>query len=312
MELRHLRYFIAVAEELNFSRAAERLHIAQPPLSKQIHDLEDELGVQLFDRSKRPLQITVAGQVFLEEAYLAIAQVENAVKMAQRASGGEIGRLVIGFTSSMANSFLPDILRDYRQRFPEVELVWRELATSLQLQALRDRQLDVGFFHLTSWMLEEADLDSMTIWHESLIVALPETHPLANQPQISLKVLAQESFILPSRQLAPGLSEQIENLCQQCGFSPAVIQEGTMMLTILGLVAGGVGVALLPANAQNLQRKGVVYKNIVESTPTVPMAAVWRRGDVSATLHELLKVTKAIVQSARYAIAQTHPPISET
>lgn len=304
MELRHLRYFIAVAEELNFSRAAERLHIAQPPLSQQIRALEEELGVQLFDRTKRPLQLTVAGQVFLEEAQSAIAQVDNAVKMAQRASRGEIGRLVIGFTSSMANSFLPDILRGYRERFPKVELVCREGATSLQLQALRARQLDVGFFHLTSSMLQETDLCSMTIWHDSLIVALPEAHPLAHQPQISLNALSQESFILPSRQFAPGLSEQIDYLCQQSGFSPVVIQEGTLMLTILSLVAGSVGVALLPANAQNLQRKGVVYKTLVQPTPTVPMAAVWRRDEASVTLREFLDVTKAI--------AHTYSKTSET
>ncbi|MBD1890844.1 LysR substrate-binding domain-containing protein [Coleofasciculus sp. FACHB-SPT9] len=297
MELRHLHYFIAVAEELNFSRAAARLHIAQPPLSKQIHDLEDDLGVQLFDRTQRPLQLTLAGRVFLDEARSAIASVDRAVNMAQRASRGEIGRLVIGFTSSMANSFLPDILRVYLERFPLVELVWRELATSIQMQALRDRHLDVGFFHLPSWMQEEVDLAWMTICHESLIVALPETHPLASQPQVSLKALAQEVFILPSRQFSPVLSEQLEHLCQQSGISPVVIQEGTLMLTILGLVAGGVGVALLPANVQNLQRKGVLYKNIAEPTPTVPMAAVWRQDDASATLREFLGVTKAIAQT---------------
>jgi DNA-binding transcriptional LysR family regulator len=297
MELRHLHYFIAVAEELNFTRAAARLHIAQPPLSKQIHDLEQEIGVQLFDRTQRPLQLTLAGQVFLKEVQDAIALVDNAVKMAQSASRGEIGRLVIGFTSSMTNIFLPDIVRAYRDRFPLVELVWRELSTSVQLQALRDRQLDIGFFHLTSWMLQESDLCSMTIWHEPLIVALPETHPLANQIQVSLKALEKESFILPSRHFAPGLSKEIEHLCQQSGFSPVVVHEGTMMLTILSLVAGGVGVALLPANVQNIQRKGVVYKNIVESTPTVPMAAVWRQGDSSAILREFLEVTQAIAQT---------------
>jgi DNA-binding transcriptional LysR family regulator len=160
-------------------------------------------------------------------------------------------------------------------------------------------------------MLQEADLCSMTIWHDSLIVALPEAHRLANQPQISLNALAQESFILPSRQFAPGLSEQIDYLCQQSGFSPIVIQEGTLMLTILGLVAGGVGVALLPANAQNLQRQGVVYKTIAESMPTIPMAAVWRRDDTSATLREFLDVTKAIAQSAHYTNAQTYSKASE-
>jgi DNA-binding transcriptional LysR family regulator len=294
MELRHLRYFIAVAEELNFSRAAERLHMAQPPLSQQIRALEDEIEAQLFDRTKRPLQLTLAGQVFLEEARLALAQVDNAVTMAKRASRGEIGRLIVGFNSSMANCLLPDILRVYRDRFPKVELLWRELATSLQLQALRDRHLDVGFFHLMPSMLQESDLCSVTIWQESLIAALPENHRLANEIQVSLTEFARESFILPSRQFAPGLSEQIEHFCQQFGFLPNVIQEGTMMLTILGLVAGGVGVALLPANTQNIQRKGVIYKNIAESTPTIPMAAVWRKKDNSPILREFLEVTKAI------------------
>jgi len=148
MELRHWRYFIAVAEELNFSGAASRLQMAQPPRSQQIRALEDEIEVQLFDRTKRPLQLTWAGQVFLEETRLALAQVDNAVKTAKCASRGEIGRLIVGFNSSMANCLLPDILGVYRDRFPKVELIWRELATSLQLQALRDRHLDVGFFHV--------------------------------------------------------------------------------------------------------------------------------------------------------------------
>ncbi|EGK88080.1 LOW QUALITY PROTEIN: transcriptional regulator, LysR family [Microcoleus vaginatus FGP-2] len=296
MELRHLRYFIAVAEELNFSRAAKRLHMAQPPLSQQIRALEDEIEVQLFDRTKQAIQLTWAGQAFLEETRLILAQVDNAVKTAKRASRGEIGRLIVGFNSSMANCLLPDILRVYRDRFPKVELTWRELATSLQLQALRDRHLDVGFFHLMSSMVQESDLCSVTIWQEPLIAALPENHSVINETQVSLKELAQEAFILPSRQFAPGWSEEIEHLCQQFGFSPNVIQEGTMMLTILGLVAGGVGIALLPANAQNIQRKGVIYKSIAESTPTVPMAAVWRADDNSPILREFLEVTRAMAK----------------
>ncbi len=299
MELRHLRYFIAVAEELNFSRAAERLHMAQPPLSQQIKALEDEIEVLLFDRTKRPLHLTWAGQVFLEETRLVLAQVDNSVKAAKRANRGEIGHLIVGFNSSMANCLLPDILQVYCARFPKVELTWRELATSLQLQALRDRHLDVGFFHLMSSMVQESDLCSVIIWEETLIVALPENHRLANEIKVSLQELAEESFILPSRQFAPGLSEQIEHLCQQFGFSPNVIQEGTMMLTILGLVAGNVGIALLPANAQNVQRKGVIYKSIAESMPTVPMAAVWRADDNSPILREFLEVTRAIAKTDR-------------
>lgn len=292
MELRHLRYFIAVAEELNFSRAASRLHIAQPPLSQQIRALEDELGVQLFDRRRRPLQLTLAGQTFLESARLAVTQLEQAVRSTQRVYVGELGRLTVGFTSSVANSVLSDILRAFRERNPDVELVWRELATYPQIQGLRDRQIDVGLFHLPNEALVYDDLSFMTILSEALIVVLPETHPLAAESEVPLQALAQEDFVLPIRQLVFGLSEQIYSLCHQAGFVPKVTQEATFMLTILGLVAGGIGVALLPANAQNLQRKGVVYKPLKGQTATVQMAVVWRRNDSSAILRKFLEVTE--------------------
>lgn len=297
MELRHLRYFIAVAEELNFSRAAERLHIAQPPLSQQIQALEKELGVQLFDRNRRPLQLTLAGQTFLESARLAVTQLEQAVRSTQRVYRGELGCLTVGFTSSIANSVLSDILRAFRERNPDVKLVWRELATYPQIQGLRDRYIDVGFFHLSNGCINDDDLSFMTILSEPLIVVLPETHPLAAKSQVPLQALAQEDFVLPTRQLVFGLSEQIYSLCHQAGFVPKVTQEATFMLSILGLVAGGIGVALLPANAQNLQRKGVVYKPIKGQTPTVQMAVVWRRDDSSVILGKFLEVTKEITQT---------------
>lgn len=297
MELRHLRYFIAVAEELNFSRAAERLHIAQPPLSQQIQALEKELGVQLFDRNRRPLQLTLAGQTFLESARLAVTQLEQAVRSTQRVYRGELGCLTVGFTSSIANSVLSDILRAFRERNPDVKLVWRELATYPQIQGLRDRYIDVGFFHLSNGCINDDDLSFMTILSEPLIVVLPETHPLAAKSQVPLQALAQEDFVLPTRQLVFGLSEQIYSLCHQAGFVPKVTQEATFMLSILGLVAGGIGVALLPANAQNLQRKGVVYKPIKGQTPTVQMAVVWRRDDSSVILRKFLEVTKEITQT---------------
>ena len=294
MELRHLRYFIAVAEERNFSRAAQKLNIAQPPLSQQIKALEDELKVQLIDRTKRPLQLTLAGQTFLESVRTLIVQLEQAKKLTQRVHRGEWGRLSIGFTSSVANSVLPDIQRAFTQRFEQVKLVWREMTTDLQIQGLRDRMIDVAFFHPSSGSINDNNLNVLTLFEEPLIIILPENHPLNSLPEIPLQALAQEEFVLPSSQLVSGLSEQIYLLCHQAGFVPKVTQEATLMLTILGLVAGEVGVALLPENARNLQRKGVIYKTIQGQTATVEMSVVWRSDDSSPILNNFLEVTKAL------------------
>lgn len=290
MELRHLRYFIAVAEELHFSRAAERLHIAQPPLSQQIRALEEELGVQLFERTKRRVQLTEAGLVFLAETRQVLAQVEQAVRAAQRASRGEIGRLAVGVNSSATHSFLPEILRVFRERFPFVELVLHELASSQQVQGIRDNRIDIGFLWLPN--INDSALSFMPIWREPVIVALPETHPLANLPEIPLKALAGESFVLPPHQLGPGFYSQIISLCQQAGFSPKVVQEAMLVQTIVSLVAGGVGVALVPASLQSLQRVGVVYKALQGQTPELEMAVVWRQDNSSQILQEFLEVVR--------------------
>jgi DNA-binding transcriptional LysR family regulator len=293
MELRHLRYFIAVAEELNFTRAAERLHIAQPPLSQQIQALEADLGVQLFERKKRPLQLTAAGQVLLTEARLVFATVERAIISTKRASLGETGRLVVGANSSIANSVLPDILRVFRSRFGDVELVLRELTSFQQIQELRSRVIDVGFDRLPNENENDTALSFLPILQESLVIALPEQHPLAAKSQIPLKALADEPFVLPPPDLVPSYS-QIINLCQQVGFTPKVVQQATWMITVLSLVAGGVGVALLPANAQNLVRKGVVYREIQGENLTRQLAVIWRRDDSSIILREFIALTKDI------------------
>ncbi|MBW4609575.1 MAG: LysR family transcriptional regulator [Hassallia sp. WJT32-NPBG1] len=306
MELRHLRYFIAVAEELNFTRAAERLHIAQPPLSQQIQALETELGVQLFERKKRPLQLTTAGEVLLTEARLVFATVERAIISTKRASRGEIGRLVVGANSSIANSVLPDILRVFRSRFADVELVLRELTSKQQIQELRSapggsaslsRGIDVGFDRLPNENQNDTALSFLPILQEPLVIALPEQHPLAAQSQIPLYALADEPFVLPPPDLVPSYS-QIIDLCQQVGFTPKVVQQATWMITVLSLVAGGVGVALLPANAQNLVRKGVVYREIQGKNLTRQLAVIWRRDDSSVILREFIAVTKDIAYQA--------------
>lgn len=290
MELRHLRYFITVAEELHFGRAAQRLHIAQPPLSQQIRQLEEELGVVLFHRTKRSVQLTDAGQVFLEEAKQVLIQAAQAVQAAQRASRGEIGQLVVSFVSSAAYNVLPKILQAFRARFPEVNLALHELTTDKQLQGLRDGWIDVGFLRPP---IEDDTLSLATIFKESLVVALPEIHPLSRQPQVPLKALINEFFILFPRPLGPKLYDQIVGLCQQAGFSPNVVQEAIQMQTIVSLVAAEIGIALVPASVQNLQRRGVIYKAIQEATPKAEIAVIWRSNDLSLVLHQFLSVVRS-------------------
>lgn len=231
----------------------------------------------------------------MEEARLVLAQLKRAIDSAQKANQGEIGRLVVGVNSSIANSVLPDILQAFRSRFSEVRLVLREVISSQQAQELRDRQIDMGFDCLPNVNDNDPDLNFMPIFQESLIIALPETHPLAALPQIPLAALADEPFVLAPPELVPSYG-QIINLCEQVGFSPKVVQEATWMVTLLGLVAGGVGVALLPANAQNLQRTGVVYRAIQGQNLTRQVAVVWRRDNESVILQKFLEVTKDSVQ----------------
>ena len=292
MELRHLRYFIAVAEELHFSRAAERLHIAQPPLSQQIQQLEAELGVELFQRkTKRQVQLTEAGLVFLQEAYQLFAQLSKAIDLTQRTGRGEKGKLRVGFTTLVTYNLLPVILRQFREQFLEVELVLQELTTTQQEQALFNRHIHVGFAHPP---LEDNTFNLECIQQEELIVALLETHFLARQENISVRSLKDENFIMFPRHLGPGLYDQILSLCQQGNFSPKVTQKAIQMQTIIGLVSAGMGIAIVPSSLQNLQRSGVVYRALEEKTPLVETAVVWRQEDMTPVLREFLQIVRSV------------------
>jgi DNA-binding transcriptional LysR family regulator len=297
MELRHLRYFVAVAEELHFNRAADRLHMAQPPLSQQIKQLETELGVELFHRrTKRQVQLTEAGQVLLQAAYRILAQLEQAVYETQRAGKGETGTLVIGFTGSVVYDILPAILHQFRQHFPQVNLALQELTTTQQEVALHHHRIEVGFCHPP---LKDNRLALEYIWQEPLVVALPETHPLASETTLSVHALADESFILFPRHLGPGLYDQIVRFCEQANFSPKVMQEAIQMQTIIGLISAEMGIALVPASLQNLQRSGVVYKPLQTVTPQVETAIVWQIDNPSVVLREFLQVVRLYVNQRK-------------
>ncbi|MCC5658152.1 LysR family transcriptional regulator [Nostoc sp. XA010] len=293
MELRHLRYFVTLAEELHFGRAAERLHIAQPPLSEQIRQLEGELGFELFYRTKRKVQLTEAGQVFLDEVQQIMRQLQQAIQVGRQTSCGEIGQLVVGFVSSVAYNILPIILRTFRSCVPGVSIELHELTTDQQLEWLREGRMDVGLLRPP---VEENRFSCETIFQESLMVALPEAHLLASQFNVCLTSLANEPFILFPRILAPGLYDLIISLCQQAGFSPKVAQEAIQMQTIVSLVAAEMGVAIVPASLQNLQRIGVIYKTLEEPTSKVAIAMIWRNNETSPTVLRLVEIVKQAAQ----------------
>jgi DNA-binding transcriptional LysR family regulator len=297
MELRHLRYFIAVAEELHFGKAAERLHIAQPPLSQQIQQLEAELGVKLFHRkTKRQIQLTEAGKVFLQEAYQLLVQLKTAVALTQRIGRGQTGQLRIGFTSLAIYDLLPSILRQFREQFPEVELVLLELTTSQQEQALKDSVIHVGFAHPP---LEDDTISYKCIHRESLVVALSSTHSLAQQEYISVVSLLQEPLIVFPRYLAPGLYDRIMSLFELRNFKPNITQQAIQMQTIIGLVSAGMGVAITPSSLQNLQRFGVVYRPILEKVPIIETAVIWRQNSLTPIVENFLQFSQNGMEANR-------------
>ncbi|GCE50832.1 LysR family transcriptional regulator [Thermosporothrix hazakensis] len=289
MELRHLRYFVTVAEELHFGRAAERLHIAQPPLSQQIRQLEEELGVSLFTRTKRRVMLTEAGAAFRKEALKALAQVEHAAEVARRTARGEVGQLNIGFVGT-ASYTLPRLFKRFREQYPDVALTLRELTTSQQVQALCEQQLHLGVLRPP---VQEPSLQVEIFHREALIVALPEGHRLAPRAALALSELADEPFVLFPRQQGPGLYDTIINLCQQAGFHPRVAQEAIRMETHVGLVAAGFGVSLVPASLQQLQQDGVLYKELQEPSPTIALAFAWRRDEAAPALHAFLRLARS-------------------
>jgi DNA-binding transcriptional LysR family regulator len=281
VELRHMRYFVAVAEELHFGRAAKRLFMSQPPLSLQIKGLEDALGVELLHRTKRRVALTSAGQVFLEEARQVLALADRAKHAAIRAQRGEIGHLAVGFVGSATYQALPTVLRRVRSAYPEVEFRLREMTTAEQTEALQDRTLDVGFVRPP---LYDPRLVTKTLLQEEFVLVLPEAHPLCQVGHVELKDVADERFILYPRQLGPGLYDPVVSACQEAGFSPNVVQEANQMHTILSLVLAGFGIAFVPEGAKALRWEGVVYKRLASNVPRTTIALAWNLENRSTTL----------------------------
>lgn len=289
VELRHLRYFVAVAEERHFGRAARRLGIAQPPLSRQIQTLEGALGVPLFDRSRRKVELTAAGGTLLEHARYIFEAVERATREAQRAARGERGRIAIGYASAFAFSGLPELLRAFRADYPAVEVGLSELTQQAQIAALRDGQLDVGFVRAP---FEEPGLASSLVRREPLVVAVPTDHAAASRKRLSLEVLKDEPFVCFPRSHGPAYFDFLMRLCNDAGFTPRIVQEG-QQLDILSLVSAGFGVAIVSESMSRGRRAGVVYRPIVGS-PRTELRVAWKKDNPSPIVRALVGIARRI------------------
>lgn len=287
MNLRQLRYFLAVADELHFGRAANSLHMAQPPLSAQIKQLEADLGVLLFERTKRQVRLTAAGEVLKLEAQQVLDRLELARQKTQQAGRGEIGKIAISFVSSAMYSILPSWLKQFRQQYPNVNLTLQEATGAEQIEGLLSHQFDVGFVRSP---ISHDRINAQIVWQEPLIVALPENHALSAGEKVSVADLADEGFILILRPTATQMHDKIIGFCAQSGFSPRVVQTAEQLQTVLGLVTAQIGVAILPAAAQKLQREGVCYRRFVEPTPTVELMMIWRKEAPFAALENFFSV----------------------
>ncbi|HGY2324936.1 TPA: LysR substrate-binding domain-containing protein [Pseudomonas aeruginosa] len=281
MELRHLRYFIAVAEELHFGRAAERLGISQPPLSQQIQALEEEIGARLFERTNRRVELTDAGRLFLDESRQVLAQVDKAVLLARRAHLGELGELKIGFTSSAPfTSTIPSSIHAFRKAYPDVHLDLQEMSSRQVLKALLEESLQVGVIRPLA--LPDA-VHWVELFREPLVAVLRADHPLAagSEDGLAIAALAEEPFVFFPRSYGTGIYDQVIALTRQAGFSPRIAQEASEAMTIIGLVSAGLGVSILPASFRRTRVDGVVYRTLSDPEATTAVWLVRRQNEGS-------------------------------
>jgi DNA-binding transcriptional LysR family regulator len=290
VELRHLRYFVAVAEERHFGRAAERLHIAQPPLSQQIRRFEAELGEPLLYRTTRSVELAPAGEVLLERAREILAAVDSAVEDARRAARGEFGRLAIGFTGSSTYAMLPSLAAAMREALPGVVLDLRgELLTPAQVSRLLDGTLDLALLRPP---VRERELSTEVLHSEPLVAVLPESHPLADADAVPLELFEGEPFVTYPSHFRSVLHDAVEDACAAHGFKPLAAHEVGETATLVSFVAAGLGVSLVPASVCKMSVEGAVYRPLVHDATRVELAAAWRRDDERPVLVRALDVIR--------------------
>lgn len=295
MELRHLRYVIAVAEEGHITRAAERLGIAQPPLSRAIKAIEQDIKVQLFRRTPRGVELTAAGRTFLDSARETFANLDRGLESARRTARGEEGQISVAFTSSAAfHPLVPRVIREFRETFPRVSVTFTQGNASDLIESVESNRLDGTFSWLSIVKLEGIVFHPLL--DEPMVVALPEGHALARgrTSAVPLKLLSDETFVV-NRQPGPmeAIRDDIFAACRAAGFRPRVGQEAPNVIATLPLVAGGVGISIVPACLQHMRIRGVVYRPLMGSPqPKVPLSFASRRGDTSAVVRKFVNLVK--------------------
>jgi DNA-binding transcriptional LysR family regulator len=293
LELRQLRYFVTVAEELHFGKAALRLHMTQPPLSQTIQALEELLGAALFERNRRGVALTPAGQALLPEARRLLAQSQELGQLVQRAAAGEVGRLTLAFVSSADYSVLPPFLRAYRSAYPQVQITLQEATSDLQLDDLLHSRIDVGLLIPPLPDKARLELDYLPVLNEPLVLALPAGLPaLGKKGKLSLAALPPLPLIIFPRAISPALYDAILSVFQTAGVTPEIGQQAIQMQTIVSLVSAGMGMALVPQSVSNLMRTGVEYRSLSDATPLVETGLAWRRDNASPVLHGFLELLR--------------------
>lgn len=291
MDLRHLKYFIAVAEEQNIGRAAARLNISQPPLTRQIQQLEEELGVRLFNRTPRGMELTQTGEVLLQEARNIRSLVEQATERTQRAGQGKLGRLDVAIFGSAILDSIPKLLLAFRTRYPGVNIVLHTMTKSEQIEALRQRRVTVGFNRMVSPL---PDLSTTLVATEALLLAVNEGHELAGEESVSLSVLAKYPMVLFPTGQRPNFVDKVMGLCRDMGFAPQVSQEVGDAVTGVALVASGFGVSLVPESVTRLKIPGVIYRPLKNppAQATVDLSCLYRSDDESPILAAFLDTVR--------------------
>ncbi|MBE9039891.1 LysR family transcriptional regulator [Oscillatoriales cyanobacterium LEGE 11467] len=293
IEFSHLKTFVLLANKLSFSQAAEQLNITQPVLSRKIQRLEQNLGIELFYRTKPRIQLTEAGQIFLGETCQILERLEKAVQTAQKVERGESGEIIVGLENFLAPNFAFALIKGYQKYYPKVRIIFKRLSTLEQIKALQKGEFPVGFAIAPP---QTENLAVKTIFKEGLILALPETHPLGIQPDINLEKLANEPFIVDTsfsslgfERPHSGLSSVILQACSKAGFTPKVAQMTDDLHLALEFVALGMGIALLPSAIQGIEKPGVIYRPLKSSTVEIEIVMTWRSDSLSPILQPFLE-----------------------
>jgi DNA-binding transcriptional LysR family regulator len=290
VEHRHLKFFVAVAEELHFTRASVRLRVAQPHLSQQIRRLEREIGVELFVRTKRSVALTPAGSAFLERVRIVLDDTADAVYAAQRASRGETGRIRLGFITVAAFGVIPNATARFRTAYPDVEVLLEDVRSDEGLEMVRTGQLDLCLVHPPR--IVDPALNIEPVWLEPLVAVLPPKHRLANRQRIALQHLKSEPWVLWRREIASRMYDEVIGACAAVGFEPRVAQRGKRATTAVSLVASGVGVTLMPMTIARLGIGGTIYRHLRSPGASVPVAFAWRRDQTAPVLAHFMAVVR--------------------